>query len=110
MDKAAFGRRVAARRQKLGFSQGDLAQEAGMSQQGIDNIEHGKVARPRQLRELAIALATTAEWLLWKDGPEDVESQELVEILRLLGDASPETRRAALRYVRNLTGQKGRVA
>jgi SOS-response transcriptional repressor LexA len=70
VDKRAFGHRVAQRREALRLSQGALAQAVGMKQQGIDHIEHGAVARPRLLRELASALQTTERWLLWQEGPE----------------------------------------
>ena len=73
VDKAAFGRRVQQRREALEMSQPDLAKAVGMRQQGINNIEHGVVARPRLLRELARALSTTEQWLLWREGPEIVE-------------------------------------
>jgi transcriptional regulator with XRE-family HTH domain len=72
VDKKAFGQRVIRRRETLGLSQGDLAARVGMKQQGVDHIEHGVVARPRLLRELATALKTTERWLLWQEGPEVV--------------------------------------
>jgi transcriptional regulator with XRE-family HTH domain len=72
VDKKAFGARVARRREALKLSQGDLAKNVGMKQQGVDNIEHGVVARPRLLRELATALSTSERWLLWQEGPEVV--------------------------------------
>lgn len=71
VNKVAFGKRVAARREKLDMSQADLAAAVGMKQQGIDSIEHGEVARPRLLKEIAKALKTTQDWLLHKRGSED---------------------------------------
>jgi transcriptional regulator with XRE-family HTH domain len=67
VDKKAFGRRVQERRESLGISQTELAEAVGMRQQGINNIEHGIVGRPRLLRELAGALHTTEQWLLWRN-------------------------------------------
>lgn len=72
VDALAFGKRVAARRTKLGLSQPELARRVGMRQQGVLAIEKGKVRRPRLLRELVRALRTTEEWLLWKEGPEEI--------------------------------------
>lgn len=72
VDKGAFGARVSVRRAAKGLSQTALAQRVGMKQQGIVSIEKGEVARPRLLRELALALDTTEQWLLWKEGPEVV--------------------------------------
>ena len=82
VDKGAFGQRVVRRRELLGLSQNALAEAVGMKQQGIDNIEHGLVSRPRLLRELARALRTTEHWLLWRDGPENVapEPPEFVQV------------------------------
>lgn len=68
VDKKAFGQRVAQRRQALKLSQGALAQLIGMKQQGVVSIEQGDVSRPRLLRELAVALKTTEQWLLWREG------------------------------------------
>lgn len=82
VDKIAFGKRVAHRRQLLFPSAKALADAVGMKQQGIDSIEQGKVGRPRLLRELASALKTTEEWLLWQRGPEQVE-RETNEITRV---------------------------
>lgn len=71
VDPAALGRRVATRRAKLGLSQEALAARVGMKQQGIDAIEQGRVRRPRLLRELARALHTSEDWLLWRRGTEE---------------------------------------
>jgi SOS-response transcriptional repressor LexA len=75
VNKKAFGARVLRKREALNMSQGVLAIRVGMKQQGIANIEKGIVARPRLLRELAQALRTTGEWLLWEDGPDQVATE-----------------------------------
>jgi SOS-response transcriptional repressor LexA len=77
VDKKAFGDRVAQRRGKLGLSQQALADAVGMRQQGIVSIEAGDVSRPRLLRELAAALHTSEEWLLWREGPQEVAPRDL---------------------------------
>jgi transcriptional regulator with XRE-family HTH domain len=71
VDPTAFGRRVAARRTKLSLSQEALADRVGMKQQGIDAIEQGRVRRPRHLKEIARALNTSEDWLLWRKGAEE---------------------------------------
>jgi transcriptional regulator with XRE-family HTH domain len=76
VDPAALGRRVALRRAKLALSQEALADRVGMKQQGIDAIEQGRVKRPRLLRELARALATSEDWLLFRRGPEQPGAAE----------------------------------
>lgn len=86
VDKKGLARRVRARRVALGIGQSALAEATGMSQQGVDNIEHAKVGRPRQLLELAEALQTTPDWLLHERGPEVVSRvnpfDEMVELAR----------------------------
>lgn len=69
VNKKAFGKRVAAAREALGLSQGDLAKIVGMRQQGIGSIENGDVERPRKLRELARALRKSEEFLLYGEEP-----------------------------------------
>lgn len=66
-----LGRRVAQRREKFGLPQKGLALLVGMKQQGIGSIEKGEVLRPRLLREIAAALRTTEDWLLYATPPED---------------------------------------
>lgn len=65
VDNVAFGKRVADRRSELGLSQTELAEAAGMKQQGVASIESGKVERPRKLKEIAEALGVTDDWLLY---------------------------------------------
>jgi len=67
-----LGERVLHRRTRLELSQPDLARLAGMSQQNVASIEATADAdrRPRRLPELAEALCTTTDWLLYERGPE----------------------------------------
>lgn len=57
-----IGERV--RRLRGERSQADVAEACGVSQQSIDALEKGLVARPRYLPQLAVALETTIEYLL----------------------------------------------
>lgn len=61
---AIVGDRIAQRLTELGIGQSELARRVGMRQQGIQSIIAGGVERPRKLRELAISLKTTQEYLL----------------------------------------------
>ena len=103
----ALGARLCARREKLGHTQDSLARAIGMKQQGVDNIEKGKVRRPRLIREIAAELRTSQEWLLWAEGPEDVDNGDLIEIIELLKSATPARRRAVMRILRH-AGAPGR--
>lgn len=104
VDKRAFGRRVLQRRIRLGMTQDALAEAVGMKQQSVDNIEHGVVARPRLLREIADVLLTTQEWLLWKEGPEEISAVHVDqnEVSELIKGLDPRKRALVLRYIRSL--------
>lgn len=60
-----LGRRIAARRQQLGWSRAQLAAKAGLSEGYLTHIEtHPALVTMTCLLELADALGTTAEDLL----------------------------------------------
>lgn len=72
-EKEAFGRRVRERREELGWSQPELSQRSGISQQHISHIERGLLKEPeRRAGRLAKALETTEEWLLQGEGPKGI--------------------------------------
>jgi transcriptional regulator with XRE-family HTH domain len=90
IDSVAFGRRVHELREDLGLSQRQLWAAAGHSASNIGWIEQGGVQKPQRLaNELAVALQTTREWLLWKEGPKHIgprylASPKLVEKYEIL--------------------------
>lgn len=107
-DKEGLARRVRARRAALGISQSQLAEAAGMSQQGVDNIEQAIVGRPRRLPELAEALQTTTNWLLHERGPEVVKSTDpIAEILSLAREIKPDRLGTAIRFLKTLQDEGG---
>lgn len=64
-----LGARVRTLREEKGWSQSELAAKiSGVKQQSIDQLEQGKVSRPRFLPELAEALQTNLPWLLTGEG------------------------------------------
>jgi transcriptional regulator with XRE-family HTH domain len=108
VDPKALGARLFARREGRGHTQDSLARAIGMKQQGVDNIEKGKVRRPRLIREIAAELGTSQEWLLWAEGPEAVDDTQLIEIMELLRAATPGKRRAVIRILRHPAGRARR--
>lgn len=58
---------VIAAREAKGWTQADLAEAIGMTQQGVAAIENGKSERPKKLRELARALGVSQEQLLGEE-------------------------------------------
>lgn len=57
--------RLKQRREEMRFTQAQLGEMAGMSQQSIQLIESGETKRPRKLIELAVALKCDAAWLIY---------------------------------------------
>lgn len=60
---------VIVAREAKGWTQAELAEALGMTQQGIAAIENGKSDRPKKLRELARALGVSQEHLLGEEEP-----------------------------------------
>jgi transcriptional regulator with XRE-family HTH domain len=72
---SGLGGRVRQLREARGWSQSDLAEKLpGVKQQSVDQLEQGKVARPRFLPELAQILHTSVQWLLTGDGSPTQQS------------------------------------
>ena len=73
IDAKAFGRRVKERRKEFGWSQEQLGDASGYSQTNIGWVEQGKAKDPRkQAMDLAEALQTTQEWLLYETGDKNI--------------------------------------
>jgi transcriptional regulator with XRE-family HTH domain len=78
VDPKAVGRRLRARRTKLGLSTTKVGESLrrrklrGYSQQNIVSLEKGDIKDPRrQAMDLAEPLETTPDWLLYGRGPEE---------------------------------------
>ncbi|EAQ4580978.1 helix-turn-helix transcriptional regulator [Salmonella enterica subsp. enterica] len=71
--------RVKSLRTELGLTQAQLATRAKTSQQAIEQLENGKIKRPRYIIELANALNCDPSWLLTGEGnknkPRNQESE-----------------------------------
>ena len=101
-----IGKRIRARRIKLGLSQPKLAKILKIPQQTIGGWETGKAKRPRVLMEAAQALCTTQEWLLRGEGPEEVVPViPKAQIAATIDSLDPRLVPAALEFLRNL-GEK----
>ena len=104
----AAGNRVAEERGNLNLSQQELADRVShlgykISQTGIDKIEKRDTARPKCLKELALALNVTEEWLLSGHLPKhptvDKQINELAKDARFL---SPDEQSVLMAQFRSL--------
>lgn len=78
--------RVRMLREERGWSQAELAEHLpGVKQQSVDQLEQGKVLRPRFLPELAALFGTSVQWLLTGHGDRRaaVSSEAAVDITLL---------------------------
>lgn len=74
-----------------------------MSQQGVDNIEQGIVGKPRNLLELASALSTSPEWLLYAEGAEEVRRADpMAELIAQAKNLPADKLNALLAYSKRL--------
>ena len=113
----AAGSRVAQERMRLDLSQQQLADRVTrfgykITQTGIDKIEKRDTARPKCLKELAIALGVTQEWLLTGQEPKkavsDQEFEELRKDARKLPPDEQETLLAQFRSLLDIALRKER--
>jgi transcriptional regulator with XRE-family HTH domain len=73
MSEDTLAKRVAELRKSKGLSQTDLGNLVGVVWQNVQNVELGKVTRPRYLEDLARALDVSVDYLL--SGDTSIESK-----------------------------------
>lgn len=111
VDKKAFAGRVRARIEALQTSTSAVAKAMGIKQQTLDNVVQGKVGRPGFIVELARALSTTTDWLLFEEGPEEVVSPFSAEaLLSKVQELRPDQRGLAIRFIETLIYGDSRAA
>lgn len=92
-------------RKERGLTQVTLAQQAGIGQGTIAQLESGRVIGSRHLPVIAAALGVSALWLATGNGPRDgdtppvnfqpAQPDRLAELLRIY-DNLPESKQAVL--------------
>lgn len=106
-----IGKRIRARRLKLGLSQPKLAKALKIPQQTIGGWEKGAARRPRLLLEASKVLCTTEEWILREEGPEEiVPIIPKAQIAAALENLDPRLLPAALEFLRNLSDSSTEAA
>src|SRR3989338_7401147 len=65
LDRLAIGARLRSERQRLGFTQGEIARRVGLkSKSAIKNYEKGQIPGPQMLSRLATLFGRSIDWLL----------------------------------------------
>ncbi|MBX3088119.1 MAG: helix-turn-helix transcriptional regulator [Cryobacterium sp.] len=84
-----LAKRLQQARDAANLSQADLARRVDMSQTAIGEIEAGRVARPKKLREIALEVGTSEAWLLGEtDSPDpdhQLPSPEAAQVVGVIG-------------------------
>ncbi len=87
--------RVRHARLQKGWTQRELAAQAGTTQQTINEIERGNITRPRKIKALAMALDVSPAWLQF--GVEEIDKLDKEAIaLALAWMDLPEPQKTAM--------------
>ena len=98
-----LGERLRYRRRQMGWTQEQLAVQAGTNQAVIQKIENGKSLRPRKIDEIASVLDVNPAWLMFGDEkatPLTDEAREVAEIWMTLSEGERERMRSEIRTAR----------
>ena len=88
-----LGERMRYRRRQMGWTQEQLAVQAGTNQAVIQKIENGKSLRPRKIDEIASVLEVNPAWLMFGDdkaSPLPDEARAVAELWSRLSDIDRE--------------------
>lgn len=97
----SIGSRIKESRCAIGWSQVRLADEAGVTQSSIGNIESGFRQRPRELVSIAKALQVSPEWLETGKGPRAERAS-----LKLVGADAEPSARALVEYLAEIAAKQ----
>ena len=64
----------------------ELALKVGVDYQNIQNVENGKVKRPRFLNKLAHALDVTEDYLIKGTAPNEINNQVLEQCIEIVAE------------------------
>lgn len=106
MHLRSLGERLRYCRRQMGWTQEQLAVQAGTNQAVIQKIENGKSLRPRKIDEIADVLEVNPAWLMFGDDkvtPMGDDARELAELWMRL---SPRERERILSEIRLLAGKR----
>lgn len=113
MTEATIGERIKAEREKVGWSQSKLANEAGVQSSTISQIESGRRKKPSVdvLQRIAKALSITVSHLLGQTEEDELidllQDEEIQIFFRNFKDLSPGTKKNLLDQIKYYKSRGG---
>ena len=99
-----LGERLRYCRRQMGWTQEQLAVQAGTNQAVIQKIENGKSLRPRKIDEIASVLEVNPAWLMFGDDkttPLSDDAREFAELWMRLPERERERLLNEIRLLAN---------
>ncbi len=106
MHLRTLGERLRYCRRQMGWTQEQLAVQAGTNQAVIQKIENGKSLRPRKIDEIASVLEVNRAWLMFGDDKATPLSDDARELAELWMGLSDHDRARVLNEVRLAAGKR----
>ena len=101
-----LGERLRYRRRQMGWTQEQLAVQAGTNQAVIQKIENGNSLRPRKIDEIAAVLDVIPAWLMFGDEKATQLTDEAREVAESWMALSEGERDRVRNEIRMLAGRR----
>ena len=101
LDYSLIGKRIAARRKKLGLKQSEVEEKADISYGYLSNIERAvSIPSTEVIMRLAVALDTTPDEFLVGAARQEGEAwKDVAELLRAMDEKQLATAKSLLRWI-----------
>jgi transcriptional regulator with XRE-family HTH domain len=104
-----LGERLRYCRRQMGWTQEQLAVQAGTNQAVIQKIENGKSLRPRKIDQIAAVLEVNPAWLMFGDDKATPLTDDAREVAELWMGLPEHDRRRILEEIRRLAARNSRT-
>lgn len=102
----SLGERLRYRRRQMGWTQEQLAVQAGTNQAVIQKIENGKSLRPRKIDEIAEVLEVNPAWLMFGDDNATPLTDDAKDLAEAWMGLPEQDQQRILSEVRLLAGKR----
>lgn len=107
MHLRTLGERLRYRRRQMGWTQEQLAVQAGTNQAVIQKIENGKSLRPRKIDEIASVLEVNPAWLMFGEEKATPLTDEARQVAELWMGLTEQDRLRVLHEIKQLATKRG---